>query len=166
MALYHKIRLILGCMICVFALVACGSSDKPALEFPPLTLPAPATPIFAGFCDDIATLETYLQITQFQQRDFMTLMSGSLGENGDRNVIYQNVEQMALYRNRISEAPAPDCAESLHLDVLEIMETVLNDMQAYVNGDDVDLEGLVENARAEFNGLLPEQGELLNRLEN
>lgn len=166
MALNYKFRLILGCFFCVLGLMACGVSDEPELDLPPLDLPEPATPVFSGSCDDNSILEAWLQTTHFQQRDFVTLMEGSVGEDHDSQVLYQNIEEMGLYRNRISDEPAPDCTESVHIELLRIMQSVLDQFQAYVNGDDIDLVVAVETARIEFNALLPQQTELFNRLDS
>ena len=165
MSFNRGFRVIGLCLLVVFGLVACGNSDEPALDLPPLTLPAPPTPVFAGTCTDTSTLERWLQTIQFQQRDFVELMDSAVSGGRASEALYLNVEQMALLRNRISEEPAPDCAENLHREILGIMQEVLDGFQEYVNGDNRNLNSLVENGHSRFNALLPQQTELLNRLD-
>ncbi len=165
MSFSRGFRALCLCLLCMLALVACGNSDEPTLDLPPLTLPPPPTPIFAGTCTDTATLEGWLQTILFQQRDFMELMDGTESNGRASETLYLNVEQMALLRNRISEEPAPDCTENLHREILSIMQEVLDGFQEYVNGDNRNLSSLVENGHSRFNALLPEQTELLNQLD-
>ena len=150
-------------VLLLMLLVSCSSSDEPVLNLPPLTLPAPPTPVFSGECNDTQTLESWLQTTQFQQRDFMTLMEEV--QNQTEEALYLSVEQLALLHIRVSEEPAPDCATELHQSILSIMNGVVVDLQSHVNVGSGNLIEIVENARVAFNGLLPQQTELLNRLE-
>ena len=144
-------------------MASCSSSDESAVVFPPLTLPSPPTPIFSGDCADTPTLEAWLQTIQFQQRDFSTLMDELRSQS--EQALYLSIEQLALLHIRISEEPAPDCGADLHQAVLGIMDEVVQELQTYVNADSGNLDEIIENGQLAFNGLLPQQAELLNRLE-
>lgn len=159
---YRVLFVSISAIVLMF-MASCSSSDESAVVLPPLTLPSPPTPVFVGECDDTPTLEAWLQTIQFQQRDFSTLMDEARSQS--EQALYLSVEQLALLQIRISEEPAPDCGVDLHQSILGIMNEVVQSLQTYVNTDTGNLDEIVDNAQLAFNGLLPQQSELLNRLE-
>lgn len=157
----HKWR-VMSYLLILFVLSACAVTDKPAIDLPPLTLSAPPTPVFEGSCDESRSLETWLQTVDFQERDFVQLMTGA--DRRSYEELYFDVEQMARLRDRVSATVAPDCAMEAHTLLLSLMAEVLDSYQASVNGDDVDLSEVIDEFTPQFENYEALQRALVQRL--
>ncbi|MEQ8673265.1 MAG: hypothetical protein RLP44_02335 [Aggregatilineales bacterium] len=147
----------------VFIVSACAVTEKPALDLPPLTLLPPPTPVFEGMCDDNPRiLEGWLQTVDFQERDFVALMNGTVSRSSEE--LYFDVEQMARLRDRVASAIVPDCAEEAHLLLLEIMGDVLVVYQSAVNGEEINITTVIDENLPRFQSYELLQDELLQRL--
>lgn len=150
-------------IVLIVLCAGCQVTDRPAVNLPPLTVSPPPELIYGGTCDDADTLETWLQTTGFQQRDFVDLMRGGVDKTPDD--LYFDVEQMARLRDRIAALTAPDCAEELHATVIETMNAVIVDYQAYVNEvEGINLATVISRFEPQFIVLAEQQNELIQRL--
>jgi hypothetical protein len=129
-------------------MTGCAVSDKPAIDQTPLTLPAPPTPVYAGNCNEPSVLETWMQPVTFQQREFFNLMQ-SAGEKS-HDELAADVERMAALRDQISALATPDCAVETQAAFLRVMTAVLDDLQAVVNGDSVDVAAIIAEHQADY----------------
>jgi hypothetical protein len=150
--------------IALVCLAACRTEDKPALERGSLTLAPPPPPIYLGSCDVIDDLESWLQTVQFQQRDFIELMTAA--PERDAAGLYDDVERMAALRDRIVAEPAPDCAVEAHNALIAAMGGIVDDFVRVVNGDDVDLQRVIDDGAAAVDAAVALQSPLLERLDN
>jgi hypothetical protein len=159
----HRINMLLFCAM-VLGMASCKVSDDTDEDRPPLTLPAPSAPVFLGDCSLNRDLEGWLQTTTFQQDEFITLMQGGVGKSSQD--LYTDVERMGVLRNVVSAAPAPDCAAEAHTTLLAAMDAVLIQYQAYVNGEQIDLQSVVNEQLPNFDIARAIQSELLERLDS
>lgn len=144
-------------------LTACAVSDKPAIERPPLTLEAPPPAVFNGLCDDTTVLEGWLQPVTLQWREFGALMDGAAGKSSDD--LYFDVVRMVNLRNVMGAVGVPDCAQMLYPVLLETLESVLVPFHAYVNGESVDIDAVLNEVRPQFAEVDAQVNALLQRLE-
>lgn len=149
-------------LLCLLVLSACRVEDRPAIERPPLTIEAPATPVLAGMCEDIAAFEAWLQVATFQQRDFVALLLG-LSER-TRDEVYSDTLRMITLRDRVSEAPVPDCAVETHNAIVAAMDVTVNDLQTYLIGADRTIVAIVEAYDDDFQETQAMLDGLLERL--
>ena len=158
----QKYRWFLSYFFVALIVSACAVTDKPALNLPPMTLLPQPTAVFEGMCDNPRTLETWLQTVDFQERDFLALMTGTVSRSSEE--LYFDVQQMARLRDRVAATMVPDCAEEAHLLLLQIMNDVLLLFQSAVNGEAVDIVTVIEQNTPRFQSYELLQGELLQRL--
>lgn len=117
-------------------LMGCAVSDRPAIDRPPLTLPAPPTALYQGSCAETLLLEQWMQPVTFQQREFAELLM-TVGDQSPVD-LYPQVERMAQLRDRISGLTVPDCAVPTQEAFVTVMSAVIAELQAYVNGEERD----------------------------
>lgn len=122
-------------------LAACGGGEPPAgptpTPPPPVTLNPPADPVFVAGCA-VTDLETWLESTDFLLRDFVSQLNAAQNQTPEQ--VRVTIRRMADLRDALVAVPAPDgCAGEAHRLILQMLADSLQSLQAYGNGEGVDL---------------------------
>lgn len=157
-------RILIGwSALLLLGLAACAAGDVPSSPPPPLTLAAPPNLVSAGNCDLTPELEHWLQTTIFMRDEFLTLMDTAAAE--DRTKAYPDVLSMVDKRNRVDTTPYPDCASEAHLMLADAMGRAVEGFQKYVNGETVDINQVVTDAKTKIQVVQVIQDDLIKRMD-
>lgn len=153
------------CSICLLLfLTSCalaeGVTPTPA---PPITLAAPPPLTLEGDCTTTPELDHWLQSTELFVSQFMNTLNSAA--NKTRGALFEDVVLMSRLRDVTSELVAPDCVVPTHLLTVETMNTVVENFQAYANGDREGLGNTVPEAISQFDRIIAGQNDLKARLE-
>lgn len=160
--MFRKLR---GCLVgAVLVLAACASSQSQETPPPPLTLSAPPTSQFSGTCDITPELEAWLQTTTFMRDDFLQLLDSAA--NKHRSDAYMDVMTMVDTRDKVSGMTVPDCANEAQLLLLDAMNKAIEAFQTFVNGQSVDLNAAVADAKKRIGVVQVIQDELMKRMDD
>jgi hypothetical protein len=143
-------------------LAACGGVGDQATPLPPLTLSPPTLAVIEGQCENTADLESWLQATEFSRREFIDLVDEASSKSRQR--IYPDVIRLSQILISLSTRPAPDCAESAQSLIIDAMTLTTHQFQRYVNGDRDDLRQIIADARSDFDPVIRELDNLMERL--
>lgn len=156
------LRLISVLSVGVLAACAVGDITAPT-DTPPLTLPAPPTPIFTGACDNTAELEDWAQSAVYLTRDFVAVMNDAREQT--RGQMYHSVVRLAEMRDVMSAAPAPDCAADAQRALLDVMIDATATLQRFANNELDNIASDIVDLNARFDEAIAMQDELVVRLD-
>lgn len=143
---------------------ALGDVGQPPTLPPPITIAPPPTAVFEGTCAQTPALDAWLQSTAtFLLPEFMTTLSAAA--NKSRAEVYEDVLRLARLRDAASGRPTPDCATELQLMLMDVMNTAVDRLQAYANGEVVNFSEAAAEAIAQLEQVTALQNELISRLE-
>lgn len=145
-------------------LAACALGDVAnPTPIPPITLAPPPTITFQGSCDATPELDRWLQTTFFLAGDFLTEMNNVAAL--ERAQIFDGVLRLAAIRNQVSLTPTPDCAQAVQELLSAAMNTAVDTLQGYVNGDIQELGSTIADVSNQIEVVQAMQQELMARLE-
>ncbi len=137
-----------------------GAETTPA---PPLTLPPPPPLRIEGDCVRTEALDTWLQSTELFVSEFLSAVNTAA--NQQRGELHGTVVRMARVRDAANITAAPDCVVNIHLLFVETMNTAIDSLQAYANGDRDNLGNLVPETISQLDRVTAGHNELKARLE-
>lgn len=120
-------------------LAACGEAvpTPTPTPLPPLTLAPPADAIFLEGCAT-ADLENWVERVDFLLRDFVSQLNLAQGQSP--NLVRTTLLRMVPIRDALTAIPAPEgCAGDAHRLMLQMVNTAIDHLQAYTNGEASDL---------------------------
>lgn len=148
----------------VLVLAGCALGDAPPVTtIPPVTLAVPPTLVFAGDCEGTEELNSWLQSTDFLVTEFLTTINSTVGLS--REALRERVLHLGKVRDEASKVVTPDCAQPVHLLLVEAMNTAVSNFQAYANGDLQDLGNIVAEIIGQVDRVIAAQNDLKTRLE-
>lgn len=151
----------------IFAAAGCAIADVPggtdATAPPPLTLEAPPTAVFGGDCDNTPELDAWLQASTLFVSEFQAGINALSSQN--RTEMYETVVHLSSVRDAAHGTITPQCAEPLHQLTLAMMDTAIDTLQPYVNGEIDDLGTLIPDTISTIDQIIASQNELIARLE-
>ena len=155
---------ILCSVLLLLLLSSCALAEgPPATPAPPITLAAPPPVALEGDCTVTSGLDNWLQSTELFVSDFMSTLNDAA--NKPREALYEDVILMSRLRDATSELVAPECVIPTHLLLVDTMNTVVENFQAYANGDRDELGNTVPEAIGQFDRVIAGQNDLKARLE-
>jgi hypothetical protein len=117
----------------------------------------------AGDCDNNRDLANWLQFTEYHLGEFQSLVSTAATQN-DADM-YESVLLMGRMRDTISSTAAPDCAEPTQRLAVATINRAIEGFQARVNGENVDMTGLLAEVLAQLDLIALTYVDLNARLE-
>lgn len=151
-------------MILMVLLAACAGIGDTQTAIPMLTLSPPSTAVTGGTCETTRTLEAWLQAAQFRLEEVERITDEAVERSRDE--LYADVERLAELRTTLAQQPAPDCTVNAQTLLLDAMDALIEDLQAYVNRDRDDLDSLLVTGRRRFSAAQTAFGALVERLED
>jgi len=147
-------------------LAACGGGQSPAFTPtppPPVTLNPPADPIFVAGCE-ITDLETWLESSDYLLRDFVSQMN--MAQTQPPEQVRVTLQRAAVLRDALVALPAPEgCAGEAHRLILQMLADSLQSLQAYGNGEGVDLHTAQTEVDSQLGGIQTLQQALQAQLD-
>ncbi len=144
---------------------ALGDTPKPTpTALPPLTLTPPPALTFAGDCNFTPKLEEWLQLTTQLLADFQTAMNSA--STLSRPEAYDKVTLMAALRDSAAAAPAPDCAATVHVALVDAFNQGVSALQSYVNGETTDTSKTIAAVNNQLDQIAATQKQLTERMQN
>ncbi len=143
-------------------IAGCGGVGG-AAPVEPLTLTPPGELRQDGTCDDTILLEDWLQSAEFYQLAYIELLQTAPGQS--RQDLYIEVNRLNEELVNYAALPAPDCVVDVQRQLLEVMQATLVNLQAYVNGEQNDLQSIINQAQVSFSSVRPAFDALIFRME-
>ena len=137
-AMMRRMVLLLGAGL---LLAACGDAGPAptSTPLPPMTLAPAADAIFVEGCAT-ADLENWVERVDFLLRDFVSQLNTAQGQSP--GLVRTTLQRMVSLRDALVAIPAPEgCAGDAHRLMLQLVNTALDRLVAYTNGDNPDLGG-------------------------
>lgn len=151
-------------ILLLLSLSACALGEaSPPTQSPPITLGAPPPLALTGDCATTSGLDGWLQSTEFYIAEFTKEVNGAA--NQPQGALFEPVVRMARLRDAASELTTPDCAVSTHLLLVETMNMVVENFQAYANQERDNLGNTVADAISRIDRVVAGHNELKARLE-
>jgi hypothetical protein len=145
-------------LVFVLALAACRSQPVE-----PLLINPPPEPIVEGTCDEVTTLERWLQIVVFQVPEFTDLLNRA--NNMERRGLREQVIILDDIRQYLVGFPAPDCAADTQAALYVAMTGTVEELTAYINQERDDIQTIVIDNQIRFRTVQDGLDALIERME-
>jgi hypothetical protein len=147
----------------ILMLMGCGGLDNGSQPPSLLVLTPLPTSTVQGDCDEVATLENWIQTLVFNQVEFDNFLATASGKS--RAALYTLVKDLNTVALTVADTPILSCGEEAYSLTIAAMQQTLTAMQAYVNAERQDLEVIILGSQRNFELAQESQNRLIAQLD-